>query len=805
MKINTIILLLFSAVCAQAQQLRLIQGKTVDAGTKETLPFVNISVQGSSTGTVSGIDGRFQLSVDRNVVLIFSYVGYETRRVTLYRDTVQFLPVYLSEETQQLKTVEVEAGENPAFEIIRRVVKNREQNNPENLESFYYKAYHKFYATVEGAGDLPSDTTRIGEFIRKHHLFLNESYSERKYLKPNLDKETVLGNRMSGVKDPFFAVLATSFQPFSFYKDHITLLERNYVNPISHGSTLRYDFEIADTVVRAADTTFIISFKPLPGKTFDGLEGVLYISTNGYAIEHVLAETSDENALMIIKVQQKYQSINAHWFPYQLNTEFILTENKIAGQNVKYVHRSYLADIHINPPLSKKDFGLLNVEFESSANKKDDQFWTEVRLDSLSGKERNTYQLYDSLDKNNKLSTLNALIKAGEGFAIGRFKAGPFYIPIENILKINKYEDVRFGFGLETGEGISKLFSIGGYAGYGVKDKAVKYGGIFQVNLNRSKDFYVKFLYKQDIEEPGGSNFIKSPPTASGGQALRNWLAFRMDSIQQFKGFVHFRPFKFSQVSLFIQQTSSHPAYTYSYLSDILSQEKFTVTETGLQWRYAFRENYAQFGQHSVVTNYAFPQVNFTMSRAMSDVWSGEFNFIKAEIKIDYQFLTRFLGKTTLQLSGGVLHGEAPYPFLFNGRGSRFDRSLVNGFIVPNYFQTMGLYEFLSDRYAYLFINHNFGRLTGTRSKHFRPELSVIHNMGVGTLEDPEVHQGVVFNTLEKGFYESGVVIMNIVRFKYLNTIYFGLGAGAFYRYGDYSLTPAEQNLSLKVMISASF
>jgi hypothetical protein len=358
---------------------------------------------------------------------------------------------------------------------------------------------------------------------------------------------------------------------------------------------------------------------------------------------------------------------------------------------------------------------------------------------------------------------------------------------------------------LQTGETISTVANIEAYAGYGVKDKAVKYGGALQINLKRPADFFLKFFYRQDIEEPGGSHFIKSPPIASGGQGLRNWLASRMDSIQQFKAVLHFRPFKFAQVSLFVQHTEKNPAYNYSYRPDNNSSKELTVAETGVQWRYAFQESHAQFGQHNIVTNYAFPQVNFMISKALPDTWGSKFDFIKAELKIDYQFFIRFVGKTSLQLSSGVVLGKAPYPYLFNGRGSRFDNSLINGFIVPNYFQTMGLYEFVSDRYANLFINHNFGRLTGTRSKHFRPELSLIHNMGIGELENADHHQGILINTPDKGFYESGVVILNLLRFKYLNTVYFGFGAGAFYRYGSYSLNPAGRNLSLKAMLTASF
>jgi hypothetical protein len=793
--------LIGSSACAQHS---VFEGSVIDSKSKEPLPFVNVLVQGTTQGTTTGIDGRFRIETLDRAALVFSYVGYESQTIAVSSVGGQMPVIELKESAQILKAVEIVAGENPAFKIIRKAIANRSLHDPENLESFSYKAYHKFYATTEGAFDSPADTTRMSRFFKNNHLFMNESFTERKFVKPNSDKEIVIGNRMSGVKDPFFAILATSFQPFSFYKNHISLVDKNYINPISPGSLERYDFDLADTVLREADTTYIISFQPLRGKIFEGLKGLLYISTNGYALEHVLAEPADPQLLTSIRIQQKYSYAQGHWFPEQLNTEFVLQEYKIANHTVKYVQRSFLSEVQINPSISKKEFGLLNIEFSSLANRQKENFWSTVRMDSLSKKEKNTYALYDSVSPR-QLATLNSIVKIAEAFAVGKFTVGSFYIPIESILRVNKYEAYRFGLGLQTGERISRRMVLDSYVAYGVKDKAVKYGGGIQLNLYPRKELFLKFSYASDVLEPGNPEFIKSPVTATGGQLLRNLLASRMDSIELMKVVLNMRPLKFTQLQFFIQQQKHHPVYNYSYqLTDLSTLTHFAVAEIGMQWRYAFREKYAQMGPTTIVTNFAFPQVNFAISRALSSVLDGKFDFTKVELKIDYQFLVRGLGKTNLQLASGYLDGDAPYPYLFNGKGSNYSTSFFNSVVVPNYFQSMGVYEFVNDRYTYLFLTHHFGRIVGTRTKHFRPELSISQNTGVGSLRENSAHGGVDLMSLEKGFFEGGMTLSNIFRFRYMNVAYVGFGAGVFYRYGPNALPNESDNLVLKLSFTFS-
>jgi hypothetical protein len=402
------------------------------------------------------------------------------------------------------------------------------------------------------------------------------------------------------------------------------------------------------------------------------------------------------------------------------------------------------------------------------------------------------------------------MMKMFEGAVVGKFKAGKFYLPLEHFLKFNQYENVRLGLGLQTGERLSKVVVLEGCVGYGFRDQAWKYGGSVQLNIDRDNEAYFRLSYLQDIFEPGKSGFMKPPGAFDPENGLRKWVATRMDSIEQFRVDVGFRPLRFSQLNFFAQQQRRNPTYAYVFANggDITqSKSNFNINEFGVQARFAFKESYMQIGQNKVVTNQAYPQINISASRSFSGWLDGDYEFSKVEAKFDEQITFKSLGKTLFQISGGYSWGSIPYPYLFNGKGSLFDNtnSFSQSFLVPNHFQTMGLYEFASDRYAYLFLNHNFGRLNGTKSKYFRPELSVVQNIGYGSLQNPGYHQNITFKTMEKGYYESGLMLSNLFRFKYMNMIYYGLGAGVFCRYGSYSLPTASENLAYKFIVSVSF
>jgi hypothetical protein len=787
----------------------LIHGKVISEKNREPLAFASLVVKNNHGGTTTDIDGKFvlNLTATRNEIII-SHIGFESRTIIVQQSNSNLI-IRLREKATELSEVVVRPEDNPALRIIRTAIKNKPRHDPENYSSFSYNSYNKLYSTLldQDSSAVPDevDSAQFRRYIRDNHLFIHESYTERKFLTPNRSKEIVLGNHLSGVKDPFFAFLATDLQPFSFYKDFIKLFNKDYISPLSPGSGNRYDFILADTLYQGSDSVYVITFEPLPGKVFDALKGQLYISTDGYAIQSVHAQPADDKVLVESLIQQKYEKTDGKWFPVQLNSELRFKQFSFRNIKLKYVSHSYITNIRINEPIDEKDFAVANVEFDPKANRQDSAFWKERRMGEFEKKEANTFHNLDSVGE--KMVLFQAAFKGLEGLFVGKFRWRSFYIPIEHILQLNQYEDVRLGIGLQTGEKISKVFSLEGNVGYGFSDRALKYGGAFQINLHSRKEVALRFSYKQDLLEPGKPNFIKSAIATRTQESLRNWMTSRMDSIEQFKVSFDFRLGHASQFSVFAQQQHRNPTYTYSFVlpTETSSSTLFTTFETGFQWRFAPKETYMKIGQSQVVTTMTYPQINLALIHSIAGAMEGKYEFTKVEARIDHQFNTRGLGRTTFQLTGGVMDSNVPYPFLFNGKGSRFESSFLNNWIVNNYFQTMGLYEFASDRYAYLFINHYVGRISGNKSKYFRPELSLIHNMGVGSLDNKSYHRDIVLNTMEEGYFESGLQVVNLIRFNYLNFVYFGLGGGAFYRYGHYTFEDRSENIVAKAILTLSF
>ena len=65
------------------QQLR-ITGTVVDAETGATLPGVNILIEGTNTGVITDMNGKYTIeSPEKNAVLVFSFMGYTTQRITV--------------------------------------------------------------------------------------------------------------------------------------------------------------------------------------------------------------------------------------------------------------------------------------------------------------------------------------------------------------------------------------------------------------------------------------------------------------------------------------------------------------------------------------------------------------------------------------------------------------------------------------------------------------------------------------------------------------------------------------------------
>ena len=102
--------------------------------------------------------------------------------------------------------------------------------------------------------------------------------------------------------------------------------------------------------------------------------------------------------------------------------------------------------------------------------------------------------------------------------------------------------------------------------------------------------------------------------------------------------------------------------------------------------------------------------------------------------------------------------------------------------------------EFFCDRFAALYFSHNF-KILLFDFKKFHPEIIVVTNVAFGGNNS----DSQISNDLSKGYYESGIIVDNIIRILYMK-----LGFGTFYRYGPYSYDNTWDNFVFKINLSFS-
>ena len=107
-------------------------------------------------------------------------------------------------------------------------------------------------------------------------------------------------------------------------------------------------------------------------------------------------------------------------------------------------------------------------------------------------------------------------------------------------------------------------------------------------------------------------------------------------------------------------------------------------------------------------------------------------------------------GTTNICMTGGIVNKNIPYPEIYSGHGS-YDKFAIE---TENSFATMRMNEFLSDRFVSVFFRQNLGCLL-LKTKKFKPGIVLCTNIGFGELKYDHNHEGISYNTLEKGYYES--------------------------------------------------
>ena len=806
-------LLLFLAFHPLSAQ-GLLQGLVTDIeGTP--LPFVNILINDSRTrGVNTDIDGKYAIeAVDSIFALTFSYLGYETRRVLLEQGQTK-LDVVMQARAFGMQEIVVVAGENPADIIIRKATANRLLNHPDRLEAYQCRTYNKMVFTLtprEMEFDsfiTQKDTSRrffrryhdnMRKLINKskeHHLFIMESLTRRHYRSPEQVREIVLKNQVAGFQKAEFVALANSMQPFSFYDEELEVLDKRFLNPISRGSTDKYFFQLQDSLFQGVDTVFIIQYQPKKGKNFEGLSGVVYINSRGYAIQNIIAEPADSGFIQL-RMEQQYTLVDdQHWFPEQLN--FVLHAQKYPSPFVGLMvyGKSYIDSVLVNPIPDPDVFRTEEqITFSPNYEISSDSLWRLYRKEPLDELEERTYEIVDStgmrLKFDKRLDQLEAL-------ASGRWPLLKFLdLSLTDVIAFNEFESIRLGLGLFTSDSFSEVVELGAYAGYGFNDQTWKYGGSLKLQLHERSTTELTFAWREDIREPA---ILETP--LGNNLISRRFFARRMDQISEQEIRLESNSAKYLRLLAIIRRQKFHAAEDYRFLGLADNEENvYHFSETTFGFRYAFREQYVRFLGTRLPEATPFPILETYFSRGWKGLSQSDIDYHRISFILDHRFTFRNFGETHYRLEAGWTDRALPLAKLFNSSGFGRDFQFLT---ISNAFQTMDRYEFISDRFVHFFFKHNFGTLLG-KTKKFKPEISLEHNMAVGSLRNPELHEGLLFQTLEKGYFESGLVLENLVRLNYFNFMYLGFGVGGYFRYGAYALPKMEENWAFRLAVSFSY
>lgn len=792
-----------------------IKGQVIDNETRYALAFVTIQINDGPEGCISDIDGKFSIqSVVPVRKLMLSYIGYKPLEFIPENNSKAAL-IRMEKTAYDLPEIVITPGINPANRIISEVIANRYLNDHEHLPAFSYTSYEKMVFgpesdSIPAIDSLSADTSyiKVKEFFRKNHLFIMESVAKRSFRFPDDNYNKVIASRVSGLSDPLFVFLISEIQSTTFYKEVIKIFDKDYINPISFGCFNKYYFELQDTIVEPYphDTTYIISYRPLKNKNFDGLKGTLSISTNGYAIRNVIAVPASEEGSISVKIQQMYEYIDStHWFPVQLNTDVILNNSTINVDSKKKASlkimgrgKSYISDINLNPNFQRNQFGVYEIDVQPDAYKQLPKLWNSYRVDSLTPRDLMTYTVIDSLGKARNFDKLTRKLNT---FSTGTISISYLDLYLDNLFKVNHHEGFRPGLKLSTSDKFSSWFKIGGYVSYGFKDKKYKYGANGNLVFDRFHNFKLKAEYYKDVDEAGADNKLGLERNLLNPDSFREIFVERMDQTTCYRTEISSRILKYMTLGVGVAVYNKIPLYNYGYILNstenvTVTSSDFSFTEASLSISYAYGEKFIRNTKSTISLGTKYPIISFYAGHGFNGMLGGQYEFNRFDLKISKSIFTKYLGTTSINFQAGFIDRDIPYVNLYNARAAY---NKIFALYSPGSFATMRMDEFTSDRFACLYLSHNFGTLL-LRTKHFKPEPELVTNLGIGSLLHPENHQKEGIKSFKKGYFESGIVMNKILRLGLVD-----VGAAWFYRYGPYALPTNKENIAWKIAFHFAF
>ena len=765
-----------------------IYGVITDADTGDSIPLASVLYKGHQQAVVSDISGKYRIDRHEGWNLTFSAVGYKSRILPVTNKTKSRLNIKLKPDQQQLAEVTVKASRsrysrknNPAVELMRRVVAAKQKTDLGLNDYYQYNKYEKITLSLN---DLKPEQLEQGPF-KKHPwlveqvetsnvtgkmilpVSVDETVSQKVYRRePRSEKTIITGQSSKGVNDLFQTgdiintVVKDVFTDIDIYQDHIRLLQYPFISPISEEGIGFYRYYIEDTLTieRHDDPSAIrdscIHLQFLPNNQNDmGFRGDLYIlkdsSLHVRRCQMTIPKQSNVNFVQNVKILQDYEQLpNGQWV---LTTDDMSTELEFLSfiRSVSVTRTTRLSDYTFDPIPKKLFKGLSNEVTEADAQMRDEAFWNQYRQVELTKSESSMDKFIHSIENVKGMKYVIFGLKAL--FENSVETSTPNYIdicPINTILTRNYVDGWRSRLSAKTTANLSRHFFLSGYYGHGWGSKKDYYNAEITYSLNPKKYLPHEFPRRtmtiqlnKDVCSPGDrfldtdkDNFMVALKWAETNKMMlynRQQVTFEYETDWGLKLTVNGKLEENESCGAMTFRTLDKPKPTEFWRTG--NGSFLRTTEVTGRLRYAPGETYINNKLRRRVINLDAPVFSVAHTIGFDGILGGNYNYNYTEAGIYKRFWLSSWGKLDISAKAGIQWNKVPYPLLIQPPANQ------SYIIVPETFNLINTMEFLNDRFASLMVSWDlngkiFNRVPLIKKLHWREYIGV--RMLWGTLTD---------------------------------------------------------------------
>ena len=735
----------------------MITGQIIDAKTGEPIPFASAQYLGHGVGVASDIDGKFSIARHNGWQLTFTSVGYVSHTVAINSGIKDNIKISLKDDTRMLKEVTIKTKRqrysrknNPAVEMMKKVVAAKKKTDLDNRDFYQYNKYQKITLALN---DFRPEVLDSPKYKKKQWLIdqieacpynnklilpisVDETVSQKIYRKKPHDEKTIIkGINTQGINDLIQTgdilntVIKDVFTDVNIYDDQIRMLQYPFTSPIGKDAIAFYRYYIEDTLYVDKDLCYHLHFLPNNQQDF-GFRGDLYILADSSwqvkRCEMTIPKKSDVNFVENMQVVQEFTQLpDGDWV---LTVDDMFTEIKLASFLQKFaVIRNTRINDYAFDELPKQLFKGTKKEVKDvNAMMRSDEFWNQYRQVELTKGESQMGSFISNLEniKGFKyiIFGLKALI---ENFVETGTKKHPSKVdigPINTMITKNIIDGIRTRLSAQTTANLDSNLFFRGYVARGWDSKKWYYKGDVIWSFNKKeylpREFpqrTLTFSSTYDVMSPSDKfmhtdkdNVFTAFKWAKVDKMMfynRQSLTFEREEDWGFRttvqlkteeneacGNLYFIPTKYSS-DRSLWTNWSNPAISSNTSMASTASRKIRTTELRAELRFAPGETFINTKQRRLPINLDAPVLTVSHTLGLKGVLGGQYNFNYTEASLYKRFWLKSWGKMDWLIKGGMQWEKVPFPLLIMPETNL-------SYIVQDYtFEAINNMEFPTDRF----------------------------------------------------------------------------------------------------------